>query len=180
MKKANMTANNKLKIVTAILISMLMCFCMCACGESGNTEETVEITTPAEDTTSLLDKETGSGDTAKDENSEDSSDDADKSSSPYAKIYKDCNTKMKEAAAKYTEELEGMVSDVSKSKLYDETQSRIEELKKIYDDSKDKMVKAMLDSTDDDAKDYEKYFNKMTEAYTEYSRDLTKVYTDAF
>ena len=34
--------------------------------------------------------------------------------------------------------------------------------------------------TEDDVKEYNKYFKKMTEKYTEYSRELTSVYTDNF
>lgn len=185
MKKSNVTVNNTIRILTALLISTLMCSCMCACGSNSNTEETIEITTPSEETTAPADDE--DKDTDEDEedadsfdSDEDEDEDIDASSSQYAKIYKDCNTEMKKATAKYTEELEGKVSSVSKSKLYDETQDRIDALKKIYDGSKDKMVDAMLASTEDDAEEYEKYFTKMTEAYTEYSRELTTVYTDAF
>ena len=185
MKKANATGNNIIRIITALLISMLMCFCMCACGSDSNTEETIEITTPSEETTAPADDETKAEDTDQDEDedgsdSSDSDEEIDASSSQYAKIYKDCNAEMKKATAKYVDELKEKASSVSKSKLYDETQDRIDALKKIYDGSKDKMVDAMLASTEDDAKDYEKYFTKMTEAYTEYSRELTTVYTDAF
>lgn len=183
MKKANATGNNTIRIITALLISMLMCFCMCACGSDSNTEETIEITTPSEETTAPADDETKAEDTEQDEDDSDSSDsdeEIDASSSQYAKIYKDCNAEMKQATAKYVDELKDKASSVSKNKLYDETQDRIDALKKVYNGSKDKMVDAMLASTEDDAKEYEKYFNKMTEAYTEYSRELTKVYTDAF
>ena len=184
MKKSSRTANNIFLILTAMLISALMCFCMCACGDSTNTEETVEITTPSEEAADSADNPIKIGDKSKDKDSSEKSDDSDdsdkSSSSQYAKIYKACNTEMKEASAKYVDELEEESSSLSKSKLYDETQAKIEDLKKIYDDGKDKMVKTMLASTEDDAKEYEKYFQKMTEAYTEYSRDLTTVYTDAF
>lgn len=184
MKKAKLTGNNTIRIITALLISMLMCFCMCACGSDSNTEETIEITTPSEETTAPADDDTKAEDTEQDEDEDDSDSDEDEdidaSSSQYAKIYKDCNGEMKKATAKYVDELKEKVSSVSKSKLYDETQDRIDALKKVYDGSKDKMVDAMLASTEDDVKEYEKYFNKMTEAYTEYSRELTKVYTDAF
>ena len=183
MKKANLTDSNKLKRSTVFLISLLMCFCMCACGGSGNTEETVEITTPSEETTAPVDNEIKTGDTSQDEDGTDDPDNsgnAGKSSSQYAKIYKDCDAAMKEATAKYVDELKEKSSSISKSKLYDETQARMEDLKKIYDENKDKMVEAMLASTKDDAKDYKKNFKKMTEAYTEYSREITSVYTDAF
>ena len=183
MKKANATGNNTIRIITALLISMLMCFCMCACGSDSNTEETIEITTPSEETTAPANNEIkfeGTEQNEDDSDSSESDEEIDTSSSQYAKIYKDCNAEMKKATAKYVDELKDKVSSVSKSKLYDETQDRIDALKKIYNESKDKMVDAMLASTEDDAKEYEKYFTKMTEAYTEYSRELTKVYTDAF
>ncbi len=183
MKKANVTGNNTIRIITALLISILMCFCMCACGSDSNTEETIEITTPSEETTAPANNEIkfeGTEQNEDDSDSSESDEEIDTSSSQYAKIYKDCNAEMKKATAKYVDELKDKVSSVSKSKLYDETQDRIDALKKIYNESKDKMVDAMLASTEDDAKEYEKYFTKMTEAYTEYSRELTKVYTDAF
>ena len=183
MKKANVTGNNTIRIITALLISMLICFCMCACGSDSNTEETIEITTPSEETTAPANNEIkfeGTEQNEDDSDSSESDEEIDTSSSQYAKIYKDCNAEMKKATAKYVDELKDKVSSVSKSKLYDETQDRIDALKKIYNESKDKMVDAMLASTEDDAKEYEKYFTKMTEAYTEYSRELTKVYTDAF
>lgn len=185
MKKANATGNNIIRIITALLISMLMCFCMCACGSESNTEETIEITTPSEEAIVPVDNGIKSEDSEKDgdegdSDNSDSDEDIDASSSQYAKIYKDCNAEMKKATAKYVDELKDKASSVSKSKLYDETQDRIDALKKIYNESKDKMVDAMLASTEDDAKEYEKYFTKMTGAYTDYSRELTQVYTDAF
>ena len=87
---------------------------------------------------------------------------------------------MKSATKKYVDELNDKASSLSKSKLYDETQARIDDLKEVYDKGKDKMVKTMLASTEDDEKAYKKYFNKMTEAYTEYTREITSAYTDAF
>ena len=186
MKKLSRKGNNLLIILTAFLISTLICFGMCACGDSGNTEETVEITTPSEEATSTVDNGIKIGKAAQNEDdsnnadSEDSEDKPDKSTSQYAKIYRDCDAAMKEAKDKYIEELKGESSSLSKSKLYDETQAKMEDLKKIYDENKDMMVDAMLASTEDDAKDYKKYFKKMTEAYTEYSREITSVYTDAF
>ena len=183
MKKSSGTGNKPLTILTAFLISALMCFGMCACGDSGNTEETVEITTPSEEAESTVDNGIKIGKAAQNEddsNNEDSEDKPDKTTSQYAKIYRDCDAAMKEAKDKYIEELKGESSSLSKSKLYDETQAKMEDLKKIYDENKDMMVDAMLASTEDDAKDYKKYFKKMTEAYTEYSREITSVYTDAF
>lgn len=183
MKKANGT-DKLFRLLTAFLIGAMMCFGMCACGDSANTEETVEITTPSEEA-APADDETQADDAAKDEDSSEdeggNSGDTDNSSgSQYEKIYKDCNAEMKKATNKYVDELKDKASSLSKSKLYDETQSRIDELKKVYDGGKDKMVKAMLASTEDDDKDYKKNFQKLTEAYTEYTRDITSAYTDAF
>ncbi|MBE6029417.1 MAG: hypothetical protein E7226_04610 [Clostridiales bacterium] len=185
MKKANETGNKLFRLLTVFFISALICFGVCACGDSANTEETVEITTPSEETTAPADDETQTDDASKDEDSsedgEGKSEDTDKTSgSQYEKIYKDCNAEMKKATDKYVDELKDLSSSLSKNKLYDETQNRIDELKKIYDDGKDKMVKAMLASTEDDDKDYKKNFQKLTEAYTEYTRDITSAYTDAF
>ena len=42
------------------------------------------------------------------------------------------------------------------------------------------MVDTMLKSTEDDDEAYEKYFSKMTEKYTEYTREITSAYTDQF
>ena len=100
--------------------------------------------------------------------------------SPYKKIYKDCNKQMKEATAKYVEELNDKADSISKSELYDETQDRIDALKKIYDKNKDLMVDTMLKSTEDDDEAYEKYFAKMTEKFTEYTREITAAYTNQF
>ena len=184
MKIRKRTTSNIFTLITALFICVLMCFCMSACGDDSNTEETVEITTPSEETTAPADDENTSGDEVSDENSSGSSDSKDSASgkigSEYEKIYKDCDAEMKDATDKYVKELKEKASSVSKSTLYDETQDRIDGLKKIYDASKTKMVDAMLESTRDDAKSYKKYFDKMTQAYTDYTRDLTQVYMDAF
>ena len=42
------------------------------------------------------------------------------------------------------------------------------------------MVDTMLKSTEDDDEAYEKYFAKMTEKFTEYTREITAAYTDQF
>ena len=184
MKKMNRTTDNLYRALLAFLISALMCFCMCACGGSGNTEETIEITTPSEETTAPADDADASDDTAKDENGAEDSDGsggtAKSSGSQYEKLYKDYNAQMKEATAKYVDELKEKSSSLSKSDLYDETQDRIDAVKKIYDEGKDKMVDAMLASEEDDARDYKNNFSKLTEAYTEYTREITSTYTDAF
>ena len=170
------------KKITAILISVLMCFCVCACGENGPVEETVEITTPAEGAETPADTGSKSDDSeSKDKSDSKKSDDSDeKADSQYEQIYKDCKAEMKEATKKYVGELEDKADSVSKSKLYDETQDRIKALGEIYDKGKDKMVDAMLKSTEDDEKEYKKYFDKMTEEYTELSREITSVYMDEF
>ena len=100
--------------------------------------------------------------------------------SPYKKIYKACDKEMKEATAKYVEELNDKAGSISKSELYDETQDRIDALKKIYDKNKETMVDTMLKSTEDDDEAYEKYFAKMTEKFTEYTREITAAYTNQF
>lgn len=185
-----MTGIDTAKKLTAILISALMCFCVCACGGEDEVEETVEITTPSEnsqqgnDDGKSADEDKGgdsdvtwspeSKDTGKTEKAEKKSD------SPYKTIFNDYDGKMKDATKKYVDELEDMTGSTSKDDLYDETQDRIKGLEKIYDEGKDKMLDTMLKSTEDDADDYEKYFNKLTESYTEYSREITSVYTDTF
>ena len=172
-----------------LFICVLVCFGMSACGDKSNTEETVEITTPVVEALAPADNheelvetdgdgdEDGSGDEDSDGDSKDSGKYSD---TEYARIYNDCNAEMKKAKAKYVKELKEMTESTSKSKLYDETQSRVDSLKEIYDDGKDKMVDAMLASTEDDEKAYKKYFKKLTEAYSDYSRDITSAYMDAF
>lgn len=169
-----------------MVMCALACLCMCACGGEGSTEDTVDITSPTEVTAAPADNR----DIAKDAKSESSSEEGDgtesdvnagrDASSEYAKIYNDCNTKMKKATSKYVGELNEQASSISKNDLYDETQDRIEKLKKIYDDGKGQMVDAMLASTKDDELTYKYYFGKLTESYTELSREITSAYTDAF
>ena len=185
MKNKNRSTHKLFRIITAFFISALMCLFMCACGDSSNTEETVEITTPSEEATTAEKPDLPIGTQDEESDDDEDSDDEDEDSgkyadTEYAKIYKDCNKEMKTATKKYVDELNDKASSLSKSKLYDETQARIDDLKEIYDKGKDKMVKTMLASTEDDEKAYTKYFDKMTEAYTEYTRDITSAYTDAF
>ncbi|MGX8774390.1 MAG: hypothetical protein ACSW8G_04960 [Bacillota bacterium] len=169
-------------LITALLVSALMCFCMSACGDDGNTEETVEITTPSEEAAPLEKGDNASIASGSDQNASEDKDskDSGKAKSEYESIYNDYKARMKEAKGKYEDELKEKSSSLSKSKLYDETQDRIDGLREIYDEGKDKMVEAMLASTNDDAKTYKKYFNKLTDDYTEYTRDITSVYMDAF
>ena len=191
MKIRSMNKNNTLKILMACFISLLMCFCMCACGGSGNTEETIEITTPTEEATASKDNAIKTITSAKDDGEEADGDEesggegqdssaAEATDSPYKTIYKACNVEMKKTTSKYVSELKEKSSSVSKSTLYDETQNRIDGLKKIYDDGKSKMVDAMLASTEDDEEIYKKNFNKLTEKYMGYTREITEVYMNAF
>lgn len=177
-----MTRIDTAKKLTAILIGALMCFCVCACGGEGEVEKTVEITKPVEETQQGND-EGKSADVkwSPEEKETAATEKADKESdSPYKTIFKDYDSKMKDATKKYVDELEGMTDSKSKDELYDETQDRIKGLEKIYDEGKDKMLETMLKSTEDDADDYEKYFGKLTENYTEYSREITSAYTSVF
>ena len=189
MKIEKRTKHNILRITMPLFICVLMCFGMSACGDNSNTEETVEITTPvveapapADNHEELVDAEDdGDEDGSDDEDSDEDSEDSGKySDTEYAQIYKDCNAEMKKTKSESVDELKEMTGTVSKSKLYDETQSRIDKLREIYDDGKSKMVDAMLASTEDDEKAYKKYFKKMTEAYSDYTRDITSAYMDAF
>ena len=182
--KKNITIKKIVTIITALVLAAAMCGLLSACGEDETVEETVEITTPSEEAETeqpLYEKaaeqdadeegEEGEEASAKEETGE---------TSQYAKIYTDCDSEMKTATAQYVKTLNSKKSSLSKSELYDETQNKIKDLEKVYDGGKDKMVEAMLASTEDDGKEYKKYFKKMTEAYTEYSREITSVYTDAF
>ena len=186
-KKNNKNVNKMLCLLLAMAVAFAMCMSLGACGNDAATEETVEITTPAEEADTQSEEaeadesDQTDGDDSEDKDDSDSKDKGDKKSdSQYKTIYKSCDAKMKKATEKYTKELKDKSGSLSKSDLYDETQDKIEALKEIYNDGKDKMIDAMLKSTDDDADEYNKYFNKMTESYTEYSRSLTTVYTDAF
>ena len=183
----NNNVNKRLCLLLAMAVAFAMCICLGACGNDTATEETVEITTPAEEDGAASEEaetdgsEQTDGDESKDKSDSDSKDKGDKKSdSQYKTIYKSCDAEMKKATEKYTKELKDKAGSLSKSDLYDETQDKIEALKEIYNDGKEKMIDAMLKSTEDDADEYNKYFNKMTESYTEYSRSLTTVYTDAF
>ena len=180
---------NTVKKLIALFISMLMCFCMCACGGEGSVEETVEITEPAAAPADGEDKnDDGDKNGAEVKWKPDSQDEAKvkagkpdkKAGSPYKSIYRDCNIAMRDATSKYVGQLKDKASSISKNELYDETQGKIEELKKIYDKHKDIMVDTMLKSTEDDDEDYKKYFAKMTEKYSEYTREITSVYTEQF
>jgi hypothetical protein len=195
MKKKSINTKRIINIFIAVVLAVAMRGFLGACGDKDSVEETVEITTPSEEaeTEELIyeqaategDDDAEGEETEDDENTdEDNDEDADEqddaNTSQYAKIYKACDAKMKDATKQYVKSLNSDKFSLSKSKLYDATQDKIKELEKVYDDGKDKMVEAMLASTEDDGKEYKKYFKKMTEAYSEYSREITSVYTDAF
>ncbi len=194
MKKKSINTKRIINIFIAVVLAVAMSGFLGACGDKDSVEETVEITTPSEEAeteepiyeqAATEGEDDAEGEEAEDdEDTEDTDEDADEQddadTSPYAKIYKDCDAKMKEATKQYVKSLNSDKFSLSKSKLYDATQDKIKKLEKVYDDGKDKMVEAMLASTEDDGKEYKKYFKKMTEAYSEYSREITSVYTDAF
>ena len=198
MKKKSINTKRIINIFIAVVLAVAMSGFLGACGDKDSVEETVEITTPSEEAETEepiyeqavaegdddAEGEEAEDDEDTDEDTEDTDEDADEqddaNTSPYAKIYKDCDAKMKDATKQYVKSLNSDKFSLSKSKLYDATQDKIKELEKVYDDGKDKMVEAMLASTEDDGKEYKKYFKKMTEAYSEYSREITSVYTDAF
>jgi len=187
MKKNSINTKQIVNIFIALILAVAMGGFLSACDNKDSVEETVEITTPSEEAETeqpiyeqaATDEDNDEeGEEAKDKEDSDEQDNND--SSQYAKIYKDCDAEMKKATDQHVKTLSSEKFSLSKSELYDETQDRIKKLEKIYDDGKDKMVEAMLASTEDDGKEYKKYFKKMTEAYTEYSREITSVYTDAF
>ncbi|MBR0455838.1 MAG: hypothetical protein IJJ01_04155 [Firmicutes bacterium] len=198
MKKKSINTKRIINIFIAVVLAVAMSGFLGACGDKDSVEETVEITTPSEEAETEepiyeqavaegdddAEGEEAEDDEDTDEDTEDTDEDADEqddaNTSQYAKIYKDCDAKMKDATKQYVKSLNSDKFSLSKSKLYDATQDKIKELEKVYDDGKDKMVEAMLASTEDDGKEYKKYFKKMTEAYSEYSREITSVYTDAF
>ena len=202
MKQKSINTKRIINIFIALVLAVAMSGFLGACGNDDSVEETVEITTPSEeaeteqpiyeqaaededsDEDSDDDEDSDEDEDADEDSDEDTDEDNDEQddndSSQYAKIYKDCDAKMEEATKKYVKSLNSDKFSLSKSKLYDATQDKIKSLEKIYDNGKDKMVEAMLASTEDDGKEYKKYFKKMTEAYSDYSREITSVYTDAF
>jgi len=174
--KKNDTANK----LILILICAHVCLCLSACGNEGTVEETVEITTPAEETAPADTGKSGDADAKKDADPQETGKSDAKAKSPYEQIYNDYKAEMEEATETYVGELKEKSGSLSKNDLYDETQKRIKALEKIYDEGKDKMVDTMLKSTEDDAKAYKKYFEKLTETYTELTREITATYTDNF
>lgn len=145
------------KKLFALIMAACMTMCCCACGE---TEEEVEITTVPE---------------ATEENADEAED-----ISIYQEIYKEYDAKIKEAAAGYVKELKEEAKDLSKDELYDKVKEKADALGKIREEGEKKMSDAMLASTEDDQETYEKWYSKLTEAFTDYSREVTAVYTDNF
>ena len=190
MKQKSINTKRIINIFIALVLAVAMSGFLSACGNDDSVEETVEITTPSEEAETEQpiyeqaaedeDSDEDADEDSDEDTDEDNDDQDDNDSSQYAKIYKDCDAKMEDATKQYVKSLNSDKFSLSKSKLYDATQDKIKKLEKIYDDGKDKMVEAMLASTEDDGKEYKKYFKKMTEAYSDYSREITSVYTDAF
>lgn len=138
------------------MLAAVMLGCLCACGE---TEEQVEITATA----------------AEAETSEE-----EENISIYEAIYDEYKDKMKEATDKYVDELRDAAKGLSKDELYDKVKEKNDALGKIREEGNQKMTDAMLASTEDDQETYEKWFNRMTETFSDFSRDITGVYTDLF
>lgn len=151
---------NMKKRLLAILMAAAMCICFCACGGGqGSTEETVEITTVAADQ----------------EEDDDAND-----ISVYHEIYDEYAEKLESEAEQSKKDLEAKADDLSKDALYDLVKEKTDDLDKIREEGAGKMTDAMLDSTDDDQDYYETWYTKLTEKYSDLSRDLTGVYTDRF
>lgn len=166
----------------ALVLAFAMCSIFSGCGKEGTTEETVAITEPAEE--QAAEDSSGKADAEQSEDGDGENTgktEADKKAgSQYEEIYRDCTADMKDAKDKAVSELKDKSGSLSKSDLYDATQAKIDDLKEIYNDGKDKMIDAMLASTEDDVKAYNKWFSKMSEDYSDYSREITEVYTDQF
>ena len=145
----------KKKLFAMVLVAV-MSVCFCACGE---TEKEVEITTAPPEQQEAQDA---------------------KDISSYEAVYNEYKSKMREATDKYVEELKGESKGLSKDELYDKVKEKNDALGKIREEGNQKMTDAMLASTEDDQKTYEKWYNKLTEVFTDYSREITAVYTDNF
>lgn len=139
-----------------LLLVAVMAVCFCACGE---TEEEVEITTAP----------------AAEQEAQDARD-----ISPYEAIYNEYKAKMKEATAKSVAELKDEAKGLSKDELYDKVKEENDALGKIREEGNQKMTDAVLVSTEDDEETYQKWYDKLTETFTDFSREITAVYTDNF
>lgn len=139
-----------------LALAAVMSVCFCACGE---TEEEVEITTAP----------------AAEQEAQDAKD-----ISAYEAIYNDYKAKMKEATKKSVAELKDEAKGMSKDELYDKVKEKNDALGKIREEGNQKMTDAMLASTEDDEDAYQKWYDKLTETFTDFSREITAVYTDNF
>lgn len=178
--------NRKTTLLTAAIVIMTMCIAFCGCTkQTGQQTEKTEPTTVSQEQSRTQEKTTTQKTSATQETTtaqrteataEESTAKAD-----YKAIYKEYNTKMKAATAEYVEALKKEASSTSdKNDFYDKTQGKLEDLKKIKEEGAKAMIDAMLKSTRDDAESYEKWFAKLTSAYSDYSREITSVYTDSF
>lgn len=171
--------NRKIKSLTAGIIIMTMCIAFAGCAQNGgkqteSTTATTAATAAQKETQKAATEKTTAAEEAR--SSENSTAKAD-----YKAIYKDYDAKMKTATAEYVEALKKEASGTSdKNDFYDKTQSKLEDLKKIKEEGAKAMIDAMLKSTEDDADSYEKWFAELSSAYSDYSREITSVYTDSF
>ncbi|MDO4176015.1 MAG: hypothetical protein Q4D99_00870 [Bacillota bacterium] len=83
----------------------------------------------------------------------DQQEDEEESISVYHQIYNDYAAKMDE--------------------LEKSDNGKMDDLDKIFEEGKEKMKDAMLESTEDDENTYEKWFAKLSEKYSEVARELT-------
>lgn len=149
----------KRSVLAAVVIAT-MSFCLCACGnDEGSTEETVEITTVAEDQQQ-----------EEDENQV----------SAYHKIYDEYAEKMESAAKGYKDDINAKADSLSKDDLYDLVKNKIDDLGKIREEGANKMTDAMLASTEDDQDTYEKWYSKLSDKFAELQRELSEIYTSKF
>lgn len=172
MRKSSLT------IITALILTAAMAVCFCGCGSEGSTEETVEITEASQEATEAAEEEEATeappAETPDGEPIEYTEPD-------YEKIYEDYKAKMSAAKDGYVKELEDQSDSIgSKDKFYDLTQDKVKALEKIYKEGTGKMVDAVLASNADDQKTYEKWYAKLTQKYTDYTREITEVYMDSF
>lgn len=184
--------NRKTTLLTAAIVIMTMCIAFCGCTkQTGQQTEKTEPTTVSQEQsrtqeknmtqkTSTTQKTSETQETTTAQRTEATAEES-TAKADYKAIYKEYNTKMKAATAEYVEALKKEASSTSdKNDFYDKTQGKLEDLKKIKEEGAKAMIDAMLKSTRDDAESYEKWFAKLTSAYSDYSREITSVYTDSF
>ena len=123
MKKKSINTKRIINIFIAVVLAVAMSGFLGACGDKDSVEETVEITTPSEEAETEepiyeqavaegdddAEGEEAEDDEDTDEDTEDTDEDADEqddaNTSQYAKIYKDCDAKMKDATKQYVKSL---------------------------------------------------------------------------